>query len=55
MTSGCYRGCSDGECYCETPAERAERINPICGHLDRSTCRGCGTCMACDDCYCGED
>jgi hypothetical protein len=50
----CPRGCPEGECYCLTPEERMDAINPICGHLQRSTCGGCGTCMACDGCYCGE-
>jgi hypothetical protein len=42
------------ECYCETPQERAERINPVCGHLERQCCPGCGVCQGCDGCYCGE-
>lgn len=43
------------ECYCATPAERRDAINPICGHLERSCCPGCGVCQDCDGCYCGED
>ena len=51
----CPRGCPEGECYCPTPEERRNAINPICGHLQRATCSGCGTCMTCDGCFCGED
>lgn len=30
-------------------------VNPICGHHIRAQCSGCGCCMDCDGCYCGED
>jgi len=30
-------------------------VNPVCGHPRHLLCLGCGTCVACDDCYCGED
>lgn len=43
------------ECYCPSPAERRYAINPICGHLERQRCSGCGVCQGCDGCYCGED
>lgn len=28
--------------------------NPICGCHLASKCLGCGVCMSCDGCYCGE-
>jgi hypothetical protein len=50
----CPRCGSCCECYCPSPEERRDAINPACGHLQRSTCPSCAVCMACDGCYCGE-
>jgi hypothetical protein len=35
----------------ETPGRD---VNPACGHRLRAYCEGCGTCTACDGCYCEE-
>jgi hypothetical protein len=35
----------------ETPGRD---VNPACGHRLGAYCEGCGTCTACDGCYCEE-
>lgn len=33
---------------------REHDVNPVCGHWLGNQCDGCGTCTACDGCYCAE-
>lgn len=38
------------------PAEWSDEhdCNPVCGCHLSAKCLGCGVCMSCDGCYCGE-
>jgi len=47
--SGCPRGCPAGDCYCPDGSEPFS-----CGH-GPGGCSGCGRCIDCDACTCGED
>jgi hypothetical protein len=43
--------CEPGECYC---VDDSGAFN-VCGCLQRERCKdGCGACLNCDGCYCGE-
>jgi hypothetical protein len=36
------------------PETSEQNLNPAYGHRLRAYCEGCGTCTACDGCYCEE-
>lgn len=63
--TGCPRGCLTAD-HCKAsiaipcPQRRYDtddsgRFQP-CGHLESERCdQGCGCCLECDGCYCGEE
>ena len=38
-----------------SPETSEHDLNPLCAHLLRYRCQGCGTCTLCDGCYCDEE